>query len=289
MTDLQYSFRVGKQTISDCIRDVCWAIWTILHNEEIPTPSEVGWNKIVEKFNENANFPNCLGAIDGKHIRVIKPKHSGSLYHNYKHYFSIVLLAVCDSDYLFTYVDIGSYGKECDSNIFKQSTFYKSIQNNTLNTPPDKCLPGQNEALPHMFVGDEAFGLSSSVLRPYAGNYLQPKKRIFNYRLSRARRYVECTFGILSNKWRIFHTPMNVGLNAAIDITKACCVLHNFVRRRDGFNREDTAIRGNVQGIAPVPPCGAARGGRAANNIRDNFADYFTSYQGSVSWQNEMI
>ena len=82
---------------------------------------------------------------------------------------------------------------------------------------------------------------------------------------------------------------MNVGLNTAINITKACCVLHNFVRRRDGFIREDTAILENLQGIAPLPTCGAPRGGRAANNIRDNFADYFTSYQGSVSWQNDMI
>jgi hypothetical protein len=66
-----------------------------------------------------------------------------------------------------------------------------------------------------------------------------PKKRTYNYRLSRARRYIECTFGILSNKWRIFHRPLNVSVEFAEDIVKACTVLHNFLRVRDGYKHED--------------------------------------------------
>lgn len=72
------------------------------------------------------------------------------------------------------------------------------------------------------------------------GKYLQDIKRTFNYRLSRARRYVECSFGILSNKWKIFHQPIDVNVEFAIDITKCCCLLHNFVRDRDGFKFDDT-------------------------------------------------
>ena len=71
----------------------------------------------------------------------------------------------------------------------------------------------------YVFVGDEVFGFSQHVLRPYGGRNLTKNKRIFNYRLSRARRYVECAFGILSNKWRIFHRPMNVTTELAVDIT----------------------------------------------------------------------
>jgi hypothetical protein len=65
--------------------------------------------KIARGFHERANFPNCIGAIDGKHIRIIKPKDSGSRYYNYKSYFSVVLLAICDADYtrMFTFLDIG--------------------------------------------------------------------------------------------------------------------------------------------------------------------------------------
>lgn len=63
---------------------------------------------------------------------------------------------------------------------------------------------------------------------------------MFNYRLSRPRGKVECSFGILSNKWGIFHRAMNVSEETAVAIIKTCCALHNFVHVRNGFKFEDT-------------------------------------------------
>ena len=69
-------------------------------------------------------FPNCLGAADGKHKRVNKFPRSGSMNLNYKCYFPIVLMAIADSDYKFTYADIGACGKDCDSSVFfRKPTF----------------------------------------------------------------------------------------------------------------------------------------------------------------------
>jgi len=102
--------------------------------------------------------------------------------------------------------------------------------------PCEKTLPGdeQGDPQPFVLVGDEAFALSKHLLRPFPGRNLNDERRIFNYRLSRARQHIECTFGILSNKWRVFHsTNILVEPDFAILITKASCVLHNFVRRRD--------------------------------------------------------
>lgn len=79
---------------------------------------------------------------------------------------------------------------------------------------------GSDIEVPFVLIGDEGFG----------GTHLDRQKRIFNYRLTRARRYVECTFGILANKRRIFHRPFDVLEDTAIRIIKACTVLHNFVR-----------------------------------------------------------
>jgi hypothetical protein len=92
----------------------------------------------------------------------------------------------------------------------------------------------------YSFIGDEAFGPSQHMLRPYSGKHLDVAKQIFNYRLSRARRCIECAFGIVSNKWRTLHRPLNTSMHFAEDIVKACCMLPNFVRQRDGYNFHDS-------------------------------------------------
>ncbi|KAJ8930171.1 hypothetical protein NQ314_017067 [Rhamnusium bicolor] len=74
--------------------------------------------EIANDFERRANFPHCLGLVDVKHIRVVKLEKSGSLYYNYKNYFSISLMAVADSKNRFVYVDIGSFGKDADPTIF---------------------------------------------------------------------------------------------------------------------------------------------------------------------------
>ena len=55
-------------------------------------------------------MPHVTGVIDGKHVRIKCPKDTGSLYYNYKGFFSLVLLVICDADYCFTLFDVGQYG-----------------------------------------------------------------------------------------------------------------------------------------------------------------------------------
>lgn len=252
----------------------------------MPQPSTQMWLEISNKFETFANFPNCIGAVDGKHIRVIKPTDTGSLYYNYKHYFSIVLIGVCDANYSFVAIDVGAYGKSSDSSIFKESMFYKKMMKNALNIPDPKPISTLNtEPMPHVIVGDEAFGLSENIMRPYGGKNLTVTKKVFNYRLSRARRYIECTFGILSNKWRIFHRPLNVKLDLAQNIIKSCCILHNFVRVRDGYRYDDTLT---VQGLENIENTNMTRGSQTAQTVRDKYANYFVT-DGEVEWQYSKI
>lgn len=125
-------------------------------------------------------------------------------------------------------------------------------------------------------------------MRPYRGKVLSDKKRIFNYRLSRARRNVESAFGILSNKWKIFHKPINANLDLSILLVKTCCSLHNYVRTRDGFNIQDIM---SVTGFIEMEQ-DSSETTRAPNQYirtRNQLADYFVSDIGSVPWKNNYI
>lgn len=75
----------------------------------MPIPTTLDYQCIAERFNSIWKFPNCIGAIDGKHVRIKCPSHSGSMYYNYKHYFSIILQAVADDHYNFVCIDVGGY------------------------------------------------------------------------------------------------------------------------------------------------------------------------------------
>jgi len=281
MTDLHITYRLGLSTVSGIIRDVLDALWMYWRKDCFPEITTDLLDSVAREFEEKANFPHCIGAVDGKHIRIVKPEHSGSDFYNYKHYFSVQLMAVCDVKYRFLFIDVGAKGKEADSTIFKQSKFYKKLENGTIKLPESKPLSGQNIPSPYVFVGDEGFGISPFMLRPYAGSFLPLKKKVFNYRLSRARRVIECAFGILTNKWRILHRPLNVQLELAEQIVKVCCLLHNFVLSRDGYRFQDTL---SIEGLGNMPT-DSSQGGKNANNMRDVFANYFMSPEGEVPWQ----
>ena len=142
-------------------------------------------------------------------MKVHAPPNGGSKFFNYKHSFSVVLLALVDARYKFTVVDIESYGRNSDGEIFAHSKLRKYLETR-LGIPKDKQLPGTSCLVPHVSVGDEAFSLKTYLMRPCPGSQSKgvSEKSIFNYRLSRARRVMENAFGILSQKFQIYQRAL---------------------------------------------------------------------------------
>ena len=144
-------------------------------------------------------------------------------------------MAAVDAGYRFIVVDVGNYGSNSDTGIFKHSHFGQKFLLNELGLPPRKPLLGFPQAgqLPHCFMGDEAFPPSVDLMRPYLrgqrGTKLAKDKLLFNYRLSRARRIVECAFGILVQRFRVFDRRMYLSDENVTIVTKACTVLHNYL------------------------------------------------------------
>lgn len=159
------------------------------------------------------------------------------------------------------------------------------MYSNGLNIPDPIRLPNsQGSPRPYGFVGDKAFALHVNLLRPYPQRGLNDKRRVFNYRLFRARRTVECAFGVLANKWRVLHTTILVNPEFVDDIVKTCCVSHDFGRKKDGYNYEDMESECDLDDIE-------VRGTGSRSNgieIRETYAEYFV-HEGSVPFQNRVL
>ncbi|XP_067949150.1 uncharacterized protein [Watersipora subatra] len=111
-------------------------------------------------------------------------------------------MAVADATYKFLIVDIGQQGSASDGGVWDHSNFGSAWSENRVNTPPPNNLPEVNQETAYVMVGDEAFPLQASLMRPFPGREAKNdmRKRRYNYRLSRARPVIENAFGILSTR-----------------------------------------------------------------------------------------
>ena len=296
------SYRVGISTVGKIIKETCIALWKVLlSNNYIKAPSSTEeWLSIAHGFESLWNFHNCIGAIDGKHIVIQAPPRAGSSYFNYKKTHSIVLMAICDYSYRFILVDIGDSGRESDGSVFAASSIGRALSRDLLNVPKPRQIPGSDKKFPYVIVGDEAFPLKTYLLKPYARNVLDDSKRIFNYRLSRARRVIENAFGIMASRFRIFHKPINSAPENVKNIVKAAVALHNFLLNDKGYLSRGLVDSDNrpgdwreqtdgYRGLINMSLKASNNYTKDAKSVRDNFKDFFNSNAGEVSWQSDYI
>ncbi|KAM4041118.1 uncharacterized protein ACNLHF_012300 isoform 1-T3 [Anomaloglossus baeobatrachus] len=281
-SSLHQLFHVGKSTISGIVRTTCELIFQNLRTSVMAAPTQETWLQVAEGFESLASFPNCIGAVDGIHFCVHQPPHSGSKSFNNKKFFSVVLMAVADTKYRFLAIDIGAYDSSGDARVIEASQITQKMLHDEMSLPSPRILPGTDQLVPFVMVSDEAFSVTPCQLRPFPRKGLDTRRRVFNYRLSRARRYTECTFGILIKKWRILGSSIQLDVATVDAVVKACCILHNYVLDRDGPC---------VDAEASIPSLGTAinwqtsRPDDSGLDVRDLFADYFMTPEGSVPWQ----
>ena len=300
---LSFSFRVAHNTISLFVPQVCQAIVEEYTDEVFHTPQNPAeWRRVANQFAERWNLPHCCGALDGKHVAIRKPKNSGTLYYNYKGYFSIVLLALVDANYKFLWVDVGANGASSDAGVFNRSALEAPLREGRMGLPDPEPLPHDDRDTPFFIVGDDAFPLRPYLMKPFSHRYLTRPERIFNYRLSRGRRVVENAFGILANRFRCLLTTLATTHDTASFVVQACLCLHNIMRMRyPNLQNADLDIEDNNHQMNPgawrtlavmreVEEAG--RGPRqtaAGKMMRMYLKNYFMSAVGSVPWQEAAI
>lgn len=181
--------------------------------------------EIATGFQERWNFSHAVGCLDGKHIRILCPKKSGTMFYNYKNFFSIVLQAVADHRCRFIFVDVRGYGKQSDGGIFSASSLSTFLEKYHTNLPPSSHIEGIVTDMPFVILADDAYKLKTYIMKPYSRRNLSHEEKIFNYRLSRARRCVECVFGIMTAKWRLLGKCIETNVGKAERIVK-CISVH---------------------------------------------------------------
>lgn len=252
----------------------------ILGPLHLPVPTVPELEEAARLMFDRWNFPNCVGAVDGKHIRIQCPAHSGTMFFNYKKFFSICLLAVADANYKFLTDDIGAYGKQSDGGTFRETKLCKNLITVPHNWPKPKEIPGTTTYAPFVLVGDEAFPLMENLMRPFPGTALTEDRRRFNKRLSRSRTVVERAFGIMTNKWRILRKEIETSVQHADHIVHCICVLHNIVIDKDGppiatlleLEQEIPFLLSSFQNDRSN-----SSAPRNATNVREAFKTYFNN------------
>ena len=201
--------------------------------------------------------------MDSKHTPIKCPKGDGSTFFSYKGFHSIVLLGLADSDYKFIFIQVGCQGCISDWGVFRNTELYIRLVSDELNLPDPMELPeSQNPAwnfidksmsTPFVIVGDEAFSLNKHLMKQYAEIELDDSKRIFNYRLSRFRRFSENAFGIIAARFRIVNSPINLAPEKVTKLVLAIVVLNNILLTKSrgsylasGFVDEENLDTGEV-------------------------------------------
>ena len=300
--NIAFTFRVAHNTISGIVKEVAQAIVDEYREEvfEFPnTPDK--WREVARRFGSRWDFHHVCGALDGKHIAIRAPSNSGTVFHNYKGFFSLILLGLADADYKFLWADVGANGSSSDCAVFNASPLRTALETGDIGFPAPHPLPHDDQNTSYFLVGDDAFPLRKWLMKPFSHRNMSREERILNYRLSRARRVVENSFGILAHRFRCILTTMQQEPETVQLIVMAVLCLHNLMRTRYqglqnmALDREDenhNIVPGAWRDGRVLDDMGHAPGGNVATRDGKQQRVYLKHYYnavGSVPWQAAMI
>ena len=219
-------FGISRSSMCKIVHETCEAICNVLLQEYIRFPKSDELETTIRRFEQKWGVPQCVGAIDGSHIPVCAPANMHTNYYNRKGWYSMLVQAVVDPDYLFTDLNIGWPGSVHDARVFCHSQLYEQAQSgDILSSTHSKTICGVS--VPPYLIGDAAYPLKTRLMKPFPDRGLSDDRKRYNYRMSRARMVVENAFGRLKGRWRRLLKRNDMSLERVPTVIAACCILHN--------------------------------------------------------------
>jgi hypothetical protein len=246
-------FVVGRSTISLILRDVVCAINDTLRHELMwPTGQRIG--EVQDDFFNLCGLPGVVGAIDGTHISISKPRFGLADYFYFKSGgYTLNCQAVVDSNKRFLDLYIGMPGSTNDACILRRSSLYHLAMHNNLFDARDSV-----DGFAPYLIGDFGYPLLPWLMVPHRGlQQLTATERLFNRKLRRGRCVVENAFGILKQTFRELLGKSKLSVTFLPNVISACTILHNIllgqshdeVERLLGILRNEGLAGGN-EGLA---------------------------------------
>ncbi|XP_062227479.1 uncharacterized protein LOC133925635 [Phragmites australis] len=223
------NYNRSGETVSRYFKKVLHAVGE-LRNELITPPSSTTPSKIAGNPRWDPYFKDCIGAIDGTHVRASVTKDMEPSFRGRKSHATQNVMAAVDFDLRFTYVLAGWEGTAHDALVLRDAL----ERENGLRVPQGK-----------FYLVDAGYGAKPGFLPPFRGvryhlnewgnNPVQNEKELFNLRHSSLRVTIERAFGSLKRRFKILDdaTPF-FPFPTQVDIVVACCIIHNWVIQDGG-------------------------------------------------------
>lgn len=166
-------------------------------------------------------------------------------------------------------------------------------------------MTGRELDVPYLLAADDTFRMQKHILKPYPGRNLSAGQRIFNYRLSRARRVAENAFGIMTKIFQILYRPIQLNERKTTLVTLACCALHHFIIHKnsnymEGFSMDRYDEQGKLvpgdctQDLLQISQqrteeCPTTYISNEVKEIRQEIEQYFMSAAGEIPFQYKSL
>ena len=284
----------GESTVRAVVKEVCEAIiqrlWSEAVSQFFPKTKEQFEEKILDT-EQLWQFPCCWGAVDGCHLSINCPpggQEAQKEYHNFKNFYSVVLMAIVDAKCRFIWANVGCPGNSHDSIILQSSQIWQEITSG--NAVPEMAKKIGTLEVPPLIVGDSAFPFSVYLMKPFADGEPSEKQKYFNYRLSKSRMVVESAFGQLKSRWRVLYKKCESSKETVKLYALACVILHNIcILREENLSPQldltlDPAMfhqcdRNKIRETLQMRACSKVKDtSRKATLIRNNIVYYFELY-----------
>lgn len=221
------AFGIAKSTASKVVRRVAQIVSTTMADMIKLPATEDEVKHLASRYFEAHGFPQCIGAVDGTHVAILKPADQPTAYLNKSNIHSLNIQALCDYRYCFLDVVIKWPGCVHDARIFSNSRLNAQLKDGTIPRCPSKIVDDEPE-VPICILADPAYPLLPSVMKEFTGGGKTVAEQFYGYRLSSARMTIECAFGRLKGRFGCLRRNMDINLRDLPAVIHSCFILHNY-------------------------------------------------------------